>query len=122
MPVDVFGFSIGRKGKESPKPSTTDLEKNKNVKSFVAPDEYDGSFELAGGGVYGQYVDFTGQINNENDLIRRYRSMALYPEVDIAITDIVNDSIVIDDDRKPLEVNLDSVQLSDGVKNKIYTE
>ena len=122
MPVDVFGFSIGRKGKESPKPSTTDLEKNKNVKSFVAPDEYDGSFELAGGGVYGQYVDFTGQINNENDLIRRYRSMALYPEVDIAITDIVNDSIVVDDDRKPLEVNLDSVQLSDGVKNKIYTE
>ena len=122
MPVDIFGFSVGRKGKESPKPSTTELEKNKNVKSFVAPDEYDGSFELAGGGVYGQYVDFTGQINNENDLIRRYRSMSLYPEVDIAITDIVNDAIVIDDDRKPVEVNLDSVQLSDGIKNKIYTE
>ena len=122
MPVDIFGFSIGRKGKESPRPSTNELEKNKNVKSFVTPDEYDGSFELAGGGVYGQYVDFTGQINNENDLIHRYRNMALYPEVDIAITDIVNDAIVIDDDRNPIEINLDAVDISDGIKNKMYTE
>ena len=122
MPIDIFGFSIGRKGKEPPKPTTSELEKSKNVKSFVAPDEYDGSFELSGGGVYGQYVDFTGQIKDENDLIRRYRSMAIYPEVDIAITDIINDAIVIDDDKKPVELNLDSTDISDNIKNKMYTE
>ena len=122
MPIDIFGFSIGKKGKESPRPSTNELEKNKSYKSFVGPDEYDGSFELAGGGVYGQYVDFSGQIRDENDLIRRYRSMAVFPEVDIAITDVVNDAIVIDDDKKPVELNLDSVDISDNIKDKMYTE
>ena len=119
MPIDIFGFSIGKKGKESPRPSTNELEKNKSYKSFVGPDEYDGSFELAGGGVYGQYVDFGGQIKDENDLIRRYRSMALFPEVDIAITDVVNDAIVIDDDKKPIELNLDSIDISDNIKDKM---
>ena len=31
MPVDIFGFSIGRKGKESPKPTTSEIEKNKEL-------------------------------------------------------------------------------------------
>ena len=56
---------------------------------------------------------------DENDLIRRYRTMAIYPEVDIAITDIINDAVVIDDDKKPIELNLDSVDISDNIKTKI---
>ena len=124
MPIDLFGFTIGKKGKEPPKPTSSEIERNKNAKSFVAPDSYDGSFEIpGGGGLFGTYVDFSGEIKNENDLIRRFRSMALFPEVDMALTDIVNDSIVIDDDKKPVEINLDGVKgISDSIKSKIEVE
>mgnify|MGYP005815973923 CR=1 FL=1 len=122
MPIELFGFSIGRQGKEPPKPISSEIERNKKVKSFVGPDEYDGSFEVSGGGVYGQYVDLSGEIKNEFDLIRRFRSMALFPEVDQAVTDIINDAIVIDDEKKPVEINLDSVNVSASIKTKIETE
>ena len=123
MPIDLFGFTIGKKGKESPKLTSSETERNKNSKSFVAPDSYDGSFEIpGGGGLFGTYVDFSGEIKNENDLIRRFRSMALFPEVDMALTDIVNDSIVLDDDNKPVEVNLEGVDVSASIKSKIEVE
>jgi hypothetical protein len=48
--------------------------------------------------------------------------MAIYSEVDKAIDDIVNDAIVPGLDKKPVKVNLDNVQLSDVIKNKIYSE
>jgi hypothetical protein len=122
MPIDLFGFSLGRKGKESPKPTTTDIEKTKNMTSFVAPDEYDGSLEIEAGGIFGTYVDFSGKIKNENDLIFRFRSMALFPEVDMAITDIVNDAVVIDENKDPVSIMLDNVKLSDNIKTKMETE
>tara|TARA_Y100000034_G_C6888531_1_gene408346 strand:- start:881 stop:2431 length:1551 start_codon:yes stop_codon:yes gene_type:complete len=122
MPIDFFGFSIGKKGKEPPKPTTAEIEKNKKLKSFVGPDEYDGSFSIESGGVFGTYVDFTGAIKSENDLIRRYRSMALFPEVDMAVTDICNDAIVMDEESEPITVNLDKVDISENIKTKIYDE
>ena len=122
MPIDIFGFSIGRKGKESPKPiDTTNSESNKGL-SFVAPDDYDGTVAIDAGGIFGQYVNFSESVRNENDLIHRFRSMSLYPEVDMAITDIVNDAIVMDEEKQPVELILDKVDISDSIKNKIQDE
>lgn len=122
MPIDLFGFSIGKKGKESPKPTTVDIEKTKNIQSFVAPDDYDGSLAVEAGGIFGTFIDFNGKIKNENDLINRYRSMALFPEVDMAITDIINDAIVIDESKEPVDLVLDRINLSDNIKKKIEDE
>ena len=122
MPIDFFGFSIGKKGKEPPRPTSSEIENNKKLKSFVGPDEYDGSFSIESGGVFGTYVDFTGAIKSENDLIRRYRSMALFPEVDMAVTDICNDAIVMDEESEPISVNLDKVDISENIKTKVYDE
>ena len=122
MPIDLFGFTIGKKGKESPKPTSNDIEKTKSVKSFVAPDDYDGSLAVEAGGIFGTFIDFNGKIKNENDLINRYRSMSLFPEVDMAITDIINDAIVIDEDKEPVDLVLDKVNLSNNIKKKIEDE
>lgn len=116
MPIDFFGFSIGRKSKEQ------EIEQNIKQESFVAPDEYDGSQTLNTGGFLGTYVDFTGGIQNENQFIATYRSISLYPEVDMAIEDIVNDSIIMGSDRKPIKLNLDNVDFSDNIKTKIQRE
>ena len=54
---------------------------------------------------FGSYVDIEGVYKTESDLIRRYRSMALYPECDSAIEDIVNEAIVSDTDDSPVTIN-----------------
>ena len=39
----------------------------------------------------GTYLDIEGKVNNESDLIRRYREI-MHPECDMAIEDIINES------------------------------
>ena len=121
MPIDLFGFSIGRKGREAPKPIDSNTEGGEGL-SFVAPDSFDGTINVEAGGIFGHYVNFDEKVKNEYDLIQRYRAMAMYPEVDLAITDIVNDAIVIDETKEPVELLLENVNLSQNIKNKIHEE
>jgi len=116
MAIDVFGFSIGRKTKQE------ESDDNLSNESFVAPDEYDGAQSLQTGGFLGTYVDFSGGVQDENQFIQTYRSLSLYPEVDLAIEDIVNDSIVMGTDRKPIKLDLENTNLSANIKTKIYRE
>ena len=116
MPIDLFGFSIGRTSKEE------QIETSVKEESFVSPDEYDGAQSLQTGGFLGTYVDFSGGIQDENQFIQTYRSLSLYPEVDMAIEDIVNDSIVMGTDRKPIKLDLEKTNLSETIKTKIYRE
>ena len=44
------------------------------------------------------------------DLIRRYREVAIQPECDQAIEDIVNEAIVSDEIEPPVRLNLDRVK------------
>ena len=74
----LFGFSI------------EDTEKvSKSVVSPVPPSQEDGNDHFVTSGFFGSYVDLEGTYKNEVDLIRRYREMALHPEVDSAIEDVV---------------------------------
>ena len=58
----------------------------------------------------------------EFDLIKRYREMALHPEADSAIEDIVNEAIVSDSNDSPVEIELSNLNASDGIKTKIRKE
>jgi len=116
MPLDIFGFSIGRK---------TDKKIENAGKSFVEPDIYDGAHTLedtSAGGFFGSYVDFLGTAKTENDLVGKYRAMSLFPEVDQAIEDIVNDAIVVGPQNKIVDINLDHTKLSDTIKQKVSKE
>ena len=117
---EIFGFNIGKKkvteAGDVVTPSST------TQKTFVSPDQYDGAFTIDAGGVFGTVVDFAGSVRNENQLISQFRNMALHPEVDQAVEDIINESIVMNDDRKPIKLDLEIVDLSDNIKNKLYTE
>jgi len=115
MPIQLFGYSIGKTNPVEP-------QESKKQASFVAPDSYDGTYTLETGGVFGTLVDFSGSVRDENNLIMQYRNMSLFPEVDQAIEDIINDSIILDKDGKPIKLDLESVNLSDAIKHKIYDE
>ena len=122
MPIDLFGFSIGRKGKIPPKPQENTSASNSKLKSFVPPDTDDGAAIVEAGGFYGSFIDFEGAIKNDIDLINKYRDMSLHPEIEIAVDDIVNDAIVYDEKQSPVELMLDDVDQPDSIKSKIQIE
>jgi len=107
----LFGFSI------------EDTENTPaGVVSPVPPNNQDGSEYYVSSGFYGSYVDIEGVYRTENDLLRRYRQMSLYPECDSAIEDIVNEAIVSDTHDSPIEIELSNLNASDGIKKKIREE
>jgi len=114
MAVNLFGFRIGRPEEEA--------KEKQNIKSFAPPTLEDGSLEIAPGGVYGTYVDLEGSAKSEGELCTRYREMSMQPECDSAIDDIVNEAIVSDEKEDPVEINLDDLEYSESVKNKIREE
>jgi hypothetical protein len=107
----LFGFSIDNTEPLSP-----------NAVSPVPPNSDDGSDFYLSSGFFGSYVDIEGVYRTEFDLIKRYREMALHPECDSAIEDIVNEAIVSDTNDSPVQIDLDNLNASDGIKNKIRGE
>ena len=111
--ADLFGFSITRSKNE--KATSQD---------FTLPSVDDGSQTVVGGGGHvGHYLDIEGQIRDESDLIRRYREVAMQPECDQAVEDIVNEAIVSDEIEPPVRINLDRIKpFSIDLKKKIAKE
>ena len=95
---------------------------DQDLGSFVAPSTDDGAVVVAEGGVYGQYVDLEQTSKNEGELVTRYRKMSMQPECENAIDDVVNETIVYDPDSHTAEINLDSVDVPDNIKEKIHEE
>ena len=79
----------------------------------------DGVDNYIASGFYGQYVDIEGAYRSEHELIKRYREMALHPETDGAIEDVVNEAIVSDLYDSPVEVELSSLNASETIKKKL---
>jgi len=107
----LFGFSIEDTEKISP-----------GVVSPVPENNADGSDHYLTSGFFGSYVDIEGVYRTEFDLIKRYREMALHPECDSAIEDIVNEAIVSDTNDSPVEIELSNLNASDGIKKRLREE
>ena len=104
----LFGFQINRKeGQRGQSP---------------VPPSADEPIAVAAGGYYGTYVDTDNQARNEFEMIRRYRDMAIHPEVDSAVDEVVNEFIVSDAYDSPVEINLDNLDVGAGVKTKVRKE
>ena len=107
----LFGFSIEDTEPLSP-----------SAVSPVPPNNEDGVDHYMSSGFFGSYVDIEGVYKTEFDLIKRYREMALHPECDSAIEDIVNEAIVSDSNDSPVEIELSNLNASDGIKKTIRQE
>ena len=107
----LFGFSIENTEPLSP-----------TAISPVPPNAEDSVDHYLSSGFFGTHVDIEGVYKTEYDLIKRYREMALHPEADSAIEDIVNEAIVSDQHDTPVEIELSNLNASDGIKDKIRKE
>jgi len=111
--VQLFGFEISRKKQQDQE------EKNK---SFALPQNDDGAVTIQSGAYYGTYVDLDGVVRNEIELITRYREMAMQPELETAIDEIVNEAIVNDDSESGVELDTDELKQPENIKKKIREE
>ena len=107
--AQLFGFQI-----------TRSKDKEERQSSFVLPDPESGATTTAG--FYSEFLDIEGQTKSESDLIRRYRSTSEHPECDLAIEDIVNESINVDENRQSVTINTDNVPYSAKIKSRIRDE
>ena len=109
--MEIFGINLTKKKSTS-----------KEVATVVSPPLDDGSTLVTAANYYGISVNLEGNIQNENDLIRKYRETCNYPDCDSAVEDIVNEAIVADGINPIVELNLDDSKISDAIKNKIQEE
>jgi hypothetical protein len=109
----LFGFTISRDNKEQQQAAQP---------SFSPPTNDDGALTITSAAYYGTYVDLDGTAKNEVELISRYREMAMQPEIESAIDDIVNEAIVQDDDGKSIQIVLDDLKVTDKIKTAIKAE
>ena len=106
----LFGFSY----KED------DLEEYKKI-SPVPPNADDG-VTVAAGGLTGYSVALDSEASKDYEHIKRYRCMAMHPEVDSAIEDIVNEAIVSDSNDTPVAIDLSNLDVSERIKTIIREE
>ena len=109
----LFGFEIKRSRPE---------EDPKKAPSIVPARDEDGAgYITASGSHYGQYINLDGYDAKDNhQLIMKYRGVAMHPEVDAAIEDIVNEAIIGGED--PVTINMDNLDVSDSIKKQIKDE
>ena len=107
--AELFGFKIERLGAKS-----TDPRQN-----IVPPQAEDGTQTVPAGGFFASYGGFDTNARNELDLIRRYREVALHPECDLAIEDIVSEAIVSNENQQSVQLDLSKVNYSDSIKKKM---
>jgi len=113
---NLFGFTIAR-----------DQKPELRSQSIITPVNDDGASTIsttvgAYGGYYGTYVDIDASARSESEIISRYREISRYPDCDNAIEEIVSEAIAAVDDEAPVNVNLDSLQVSDKIKKQIRDE
>ena len=109
MELNVFGFNIKRqKGEDQPIPSV------------VAPNQEDGALIVGADGAnyYGYAYNPLGDVKTENDLLRRYREVSAFAEVDQAINEITDEAIVFDDEKYPVRLQLDELKVPETIKKK----
>ena len=107
--AQLFGFQITRSSKEKGEQPT-----------FVLPDPEDGATTSAG--FYSEFLYIEGAAKNEADLIRRYRSTSEHPECDLAIEDIVNESVNTEELKAPVSLNTDNLPYSSKIKQRVKEE
>jgi hypothetical protein len=109
----LFGFTIARNKAEQDQIAQ---------QSFTPPQNDDGALTITSAAYYGTYVDLDGTAKNEVELISRYREMAMQPEIESAIDDIVNEAICQDDDGTTIKIVLDKLNQPDKIKEAIKKE
>ena len=114
--LKLFGFEIKRTKKGD--------RGKQELQSVVPPSDNDGAgYVTATAGHFGQYINMEGDESKDNhQLILRYRGVAMHPEVDMAVDEIVNETISASELQSSLELSLDDIEAGDKIKDQVREE
>ena len=116
MAIRLLGFKIGR---------DTDDVPEERLQPFALPENLDAAITvdaLPMGSASGTYLDLEGTVKTEIDLITRYREMAMNPEVELAVDDIINESVITENGKSPVSISLGNIDIPESIKTKIIEE
>lgn len=71
---------------------------------------------------YGYSIDQNASFKSDIHAIQKYREISLYPEIDQAIQDVVNEAVPMEQETEQVVLNMDKLKLSDELKEEINTE
>ena len=113
--ISLFGLEITKAKRPG---------EDKSAAVSLPVDDEGGSIVSAasGAGYYGIYYDTNSLTKDDIALIQRCREIALYPEIDIAIQDIVNEAIPHETNTPMVTLDLDNLEYSDELKELINKE
>ncbi|MCX8009729.1 MAG: portal protein, partial [Ignavibacteria bacterium] len=108
----LFGFKIKseEKSEESRELSLVPKLELGEGKQVVSPSFINTSYNYS-------YDTFT-----QEEIIKKYREMAMSPEIESAIDEIVNEVFYIGDNDYPINIILDNLKYSDPIKRRIENE
>jgi hypothetical protein len=89
---------------------------------IIPADEEDGAIQVAPSGFFGTYIDLDNRTKGDDEYITLVRGLSQEPEFDYAISEIINEMIVIDEDEHPIKLDLEDTELSQGIKDIITKE
>ena len=93
---NLFGFQIKKKNQPEPP-------------SFVPGLIEDGGTQLdvGSGAAYNSYaIDLDpSTVKNEAELVRKYREISLAADIDVAVDEIVNETVIFDEQKPPIELD-----------------
>mgnify|MGYP003634744201 CR=1 FL=1 len=113
--IKLFGFEIKRSKGSKPEPT---------LKSVVPPTDEDGAgYVTSSAGYFGQYVNLEGDnAKDVHELIMKYRGVSLNSEVDMAVEEIVNESITASELTSNVELSLDEIDAPTKIKKSMEEE
>jgi len=108
--MKLFGFNIER-------------EKGQDLPALSFPENQEGAIEAtSAGGAFGTYIDLDAVAKTDADLIMKYRDMGEHPECDMAVENIIQEAIITNQARSPVDLDLTHTGLSKNLQDKITDE
>ena len=113
--MEFFGFEIKRKEEK---------DYTRDITTFAPVDSDDGAVTVSAGGAWGTYLDLEGAAKTEAELVTKYREMALQPECESAIDEVINEAIAKEDNQSIVTLNTDELDgiIPDSVKKVMHEE
>ena len=121
MPIELFGFQIGKK-----KRNNSSASSSIKATSFVPPDKDEGASFIDGGGYFGAFIDFDAKAKTDKETSDKLQAYLIGLSDGMAWTDDfhkkINKKRIYCLGDKTADVFIMMAVVNDHIKNKNYTD
>lgn len=118
MQIGSFEITLKRKAEEK-----EDKKLDRAVSFAESSGDTDGAVNVyTQSGFLNWQINLDDILRNDAETITRYRNMAVHPEIDTVVDQIANESIITGENKSAVEINLDNIDTSDKIKDKVREE